>query len=77
MRRPDLTEDEWKAWLVHPTTQAFFGYLRDRQQALMEDWAAGVAMPPLEQGATKALRDITRIAHGDIMDFYDQQEQSQ
>lgn len=32
-------EQEYQAWLLHPTTQAFREYLRKKREYLKEEWA--------------------------------------
>lgn len=36
-----LTEEEVKEWLLHPTTQAFKKHLTSLREQLKEQWASG------------------------------------
>jgi hypothetical protein len=39
-----MTEEEFEAWKVHPTTQVFFKWLNIHTQQLQNDWAAAAFM---------------------------------
>lgn len=45
---PAVLEEEWSAWLEHPTTKTFRALLRKRLVERQEDWVGGAFPNPIE-----------------------------
>lgn len=70
MANPLTDPDILAEWKGNPLTQAFLGYLRDRQMALMEAWALGSMEAPEQQAQAVILGQLHRISSDDIADHY-------
>jgi len=65
------TQEEFSNWKQSPLTQQFFAHLKERREALMEEWASGAAMEPADQFAAATYGDIIDLNYEeDVEPFY-------
>lgn len=66
----DISKKDFDGWKKQLATQAFFRFLLDERQALMESWATGQEDEEA-QIACKIYGEIPLIEYDEIMALYD------
>ena len=66
-----VSREQFQEWRHHPVTEAVNKYLRDFRALMMEQWAAGDDMGPVEQKQAQQLGDLAELQYDALVEFYE------
>lgn len=68
---PELTEEEFEAWMALPATRAICRYLSDKAMAARISWALGGAQTVEDRARVEDFEDMAALEYADIRQFYE------